>query len=156
MTTFADSLKREIARVARKELRDEITALRKSTVAQRGEISLLKKQVQELQSDVRKLTKLLDDKPGQQNREGSVPVSSSAKGKHGRKVLFTAQRLKAERSRLGFTQEQMAVMLGVSPLSVWKWETGGAMPRASRVPYLLERLALGKREARAILNESIA
>ena len=67
----------------------------------------------------------------------------------GRKAVFTAERLKAQRSRLGLTQEQMGRLLGVSSLSIWKWETGSSAPRASRVPEILSTLSLGKREALA-------
>lgn len=60
--------------------------------------------------------------------ESATPIQ--LKGKPGRKVVFTAERLKAQRVRLGFTQEQMAKLLEVSSLSIWKWESGGATPRA--------------------------
>ena len=55
MTTFADSLKKEIARVARKELRDELGAMRKTALTQRAEIAALKKQLKALKSQVIKL-----------------------------------------------------------------------------------------------------
>lgn len=149
MTTFADSLKKEIARVARKELREEIAALRKNSVNQRSEIATLKKQLKAVQTQVNKLSK------GRVKSETvrAAPAADQTstliqpKGKPGRKVVFTAERLKAQRARLGFTQEQLAKLLGVSSLSIWKWESGGALPRASSVPQILQRLALGKREA---------
>lgn len=152
MTTFAESLKKEIARVARKELREEISALRKTSVVQRSEMASLKKQLKAVQAQVNRLSK----EKGEKARSAPLnePYSSSAqlKGKPGRKVLFTAERLKLQRARLGFTQEQMAKLLEVSSLSIWKWETGGAQPRASRVPQILKRLALGKREAQDQIN----
>ncbi len=153
MTTFANSLKREIARVARKELRDEIAALRKSAIAQRADISVLKKQISGLQSQIKKLSKA----PGKQAVKALVapasPATEEQKGKPGRKAVFTAERLKTNRARLGFTQDQMARLLEVSALSIWKWESGGAAPRASRVPQILQRLAMGKREAFALVTE---
>lgn len=152
MTTFADSLKREIARVARKELRAEIAALRKTSALHRTEVSALKKQVQALQSDVRKLSKSLAEKLQVSRSSAPESVPAFPEGRPGRKAVFTAERLKAQRVRLGLTQDQMAKLLGVSSLSVWKWESGGATPRASRVPQLLQRLSLGKREAQAILD----
>ena len=154
MTTFAESLKREIARVARKELRDEVAALRKTASLQRSEISALMKQVHALQSDVRKLAKIHGASPAREKASADGAAAFVPKGRPGRKVLFTAERLKTQRARLGFTQEQMAKLLGVSSLSVWKWESGAAAPRVSRVPELLQRLALGKREARAIVGAS--
>ncbi|MBA4212618.1 MAG: transcriptional regulator [Polaromonas sp.] len=149
MTTFADSLKKEIARVARKELREEIAALRKISGTQRSEIAALKKQLKSVQIQVKKLEKVKGNSEAihAQLRASQSSTQLQPKGKPGRKVIFTAERLKAQRTRLGFTQEQMAKLLEVSSLSIWKWESGGAVPRASRVPQILQRLALGKREA---------
>jgi hypothetical protein len=55
MTTFAETLKKEIARVARKELREEITLLRKLGATQRADLSALKKEVKSLQSSLNRL-----------------------------------------------------------------------------------------------------
>ena len=153
MTTFANSLKREIARVARKELRDEITAIRKNSALQRADISMLKKQLSALQSQVKKLSKVQGTQPNKALPSKALLVSGEQKGKPGRKAVFTAERLKTQRARLGFTQDQMARLLEVSPLSIWKWESGGAAPRASRVPQLMHRMALGKREAFALVTQ---
>jgi DNA-binding XRE family transcriptional regulator len=151
MTSFADSLKKEIARVARKELRDEIGALRKVTLQLRSDIAALKKQLKALQTQINQL-----GRTRAQSARSAPPAASAAgagapRGKPGRKVVFTAERLKTQRARLGLTQEQMAKLLGVSSLSIWKWESGGAAPRASRVPRILQLLALGKREAMALV-----
>ncbi|WP_332739984.1 helix-turn-helix transcriptional regulator [Hydrogenophaga sp.] len=149
MTTFADSLKKEIARVARKELRDEIGAVRKASLAQRSEIAALKKQVKAMQSELNRLGKMRAEPARAAPITTSAASAAAPRGKPGRKVVFTAERLKTQRARLGLTQEQMARLLGVSSLSIWKWESGGAVPRASRVPKILQLLALGKREALA-------
>lgn len=156
MITFAESLKKEIARVARKELRDEITALRKIAMSQRADISALKKEVKTLQSSIKRVEKLRVAPPSSPDSpartlaaSASTPVAT--KGKPGRKVTFTAERLKTQRARLGFTQQQMGQLLGVSSLSIWKWESGGAAPRAARVPEILEKIAVGKRAALALI-----
>lgn len=151
MTTFADSLKKEIARVARKELRDEIGAMRKMALQQRAEIAALKKQLKTLQVQTNRLGMARPEPAQQAPRTASVAKPVAPRGKPGRKVVFTSDRLKAQRARLGLTQEQAARLLGVSSLSIWKWESGGAVPRASRVPKILELLALGKREVLARL-----
>lgn len=151
MTTFADSLKKEIARVARKELRDELGALRKMALQQRTEIAALKKQLKSLQVQTNRLGMARPDPAQQAPIAASVLKGAAPRGKPGRKVVFTAERLKAQRARLGLTQEQAARLLGVSSLSIWKWESASAVPRASRVPKLLQLLALGKREAMALV-----
>lgn len=149
MTTFADSLKKEIARVARKEMREEMGALRKTSLIQRAEIAALKKQLKAVQSQVSKMGRARPEPARTAAPAASAGSVVLARGKPGRKVVFTAERLKIQRARLGLTQEQMARLLGVSSLSIWKWESGGATPRASRVPKILQLLALGKREALA-------
>lgn len=154
MTTFADSMKREIARVARKELRDELSDLRKTSTTQRSDIAALKKQVKALQVQLVRLQRQKAIALREMDNTGAVPTPDRPRGKPGRKVVFTPERLKTQRARLSFTQEQMAQLLGVSSLSIWKWESGGAKPRASRVPQILARLALGRREALALLASS--
>jgi DNA-binding XRE family transcriptional regulator len=152
MTSFADSLKKEIARVARKELRDELGALRKTALQQRSEIAALKKQIKALQAQMVTLGRARAESVKQAPAASVAAGVVVPRGKPGRKVVFTAERLKTQRARLGLTQEQAARLLGVSSLSIWKWESGGAVPRASRVPTILARLALGKREALALVT----
>lgn len=154
MTTFANNLKNEIARVARKELREELDALRKSSSLQRSEIAALKKQLKIVQSQTNKLEKARAASVSKKPVEDRPVAMDPPKGKPGRKVVFSAERLKTQRARLGLTQEQIAKLLDVSALSIWKWESGGAAPRASRVPTILQRLALGKREALALLDSA--
>jgi transcriptional regulator with XRE-family HTH domain len=86
----------------------------------------------------------------------SAAGAGAQRGKPGRKVVFTAERLKTQRARLGLTQEQMAKLLGVSSLSIWKWESGGAAPRAARVPEILEKIAVGKRAALTLIEQRTA
>ncbi len=154
MTPVANTLKNEIARIARKEMREEITSLRKASSSQRTAIAALKKEVKSLEGQLKQLGRNLrrasSQAPGLKTGTEGKPEAS---GKPGRKVTFTADRLKASRARLGFTQQQMAQLLGVSSLSIWKWESGSAAPRASRVPRILERLVLGKRAALAAIEE---
>jgi DNA-binding XRE family transcriptional regulator len=157
MTTFAETLKKEIARVARKELREEITVLRKLGATQRADISALKKEVKSLQSSLEKTRAAPSSSgPFAEPSRTTKPSPHTPRGKPGRKVTFTAERLKAQRARLGFTQEQMAQLLGVSGLSIWKWESGGAAPRTSRVPDILKKIAMGKREALTLIGQLAA
>ena len=125
MTTFADSLKKEIARAY--EVLDE-------------------------EAGVNQLGRTRPAPARSTSMVANAEIAGALRGKPGRKVLFTAERLKTQRARLGFTQEQMAKLLGVSSLSIWKWESGGAVPRASRVPKILQLLSLGKREALVLLT----
>lgn len=60
--------------------------------------------------------------------------------------------LAAKRESLDITQKDMATLLDSSALSVWKWETGKATPRAAQLERIRAVLNLGKREALAKLT----
>ena len=53
MNSFTNALKAEIARVARKELKDELLALRKAVTAHRSEIAALKRELKSLRTQLR-------------------------------------------------------------------------------------------------------
>lgn len=141
MTTFASSLKKEIARVARKELREELDALRKASASHRSEIAALKRQVRELQVALRQTSRRAD-----KALHTVAPDAPAEAPQRGRRAVFSAERLKAQRERLGLTQKEMAAYLGTSTLSVWKWETGQVTPRARFLPAILALRSQGKRE----------
>lgn len=150
MASFADSLKHEIARVARKEMKAEIASLRKATTAHRTEIAALKRVLKQAQVQIHKL-----EKGAAKVSKAIAPDAPPAApgSRPGRKISFTAARMLNDRKRLGFTQAQIAKLLGVSSLTAWKWETGKAEPRKARVPEVVRRLKLGKREALRLIEE---
>lgn len=51
------------------------------------------------------------------------------------------------------TQKEMAQLLGVSSLSVYKWETGRVTPREAQLVRVREVLQMGVREARRQIPE---
>ena len=140
MTTFASSLKKEIARVARKELRDEISSLRKGSATYRSEIAELKRKLKSLESQVKALSR---------STPQAEPARKAPRGKPGRKVIFGAAEFLALRQHLGFTQAQMGKLVGTSSVSIYKWENGQVTPRAAQLQKILAIRKIGKREALA-------
>lgn len=151
MTTFADSLKREIARVARKELKSELTLLRKTTAGHRSEIAALKRDLKSLQSENKDLARRLK---AVGTGAGAVMRSKNdeLRAKPGRKVVYNAEAFAAMRAKLGLTQAQMATLLGVSSLSVYKWESGQVEPREKQKAKILALRGVGKREVVKMLE----
>jgi DNA-binding transcriptional regulator YiaG len=134
MPNIAVALKEEIARVARKELRAETDSLKKTVSDYRSEIAALKRRLQALE----KLTKKLPNaapKPAPEENQGSI------------QHRFSAEKLAKHRASLGLSASDYAKLLGVSQLSVYKWEGGKARPRDSYLPAIAEVRKLGKREA---------
>lgn len=144
MTTFAASLKKEIARIARKELRDEISALRKGSATHRSEIADLKRKLKSLESQVKALNRATP-----RAEPARKALAEAPRAKPGRKVIFGAAEFLALRQHLGFTQAQMAKLVGASPLSIYKWESGQVTPRAAQLEKILAVRKIGVREAKA-------
>jgi len=138
MSSLINSLKSEIARVARKELKDELLALRKAVTAHRSEIAALKRQVKALASAVKAGVRT---SRAHGHEVSAVPAAASPG------IRFSAERFAALRAKLGLTQAQMANLLGVSYLSVHKWEGGKAQPRAAQLQKIAAVMKMGKREA---------
>lgn len=140
MPNLAQTLKQEIARIARKEVRDDVTTLRKAASTYRSEIAALKRSVRDLQAQLRATQRATA-------RSTPVQLEVGMSPRPGRKPAFNAERLKAKRKALGLSQAQMAALLGISSLSQWKWESGQVTPRPSKLVRYFEVMAMGKREA---------
>lgn len=143
MSTLANTLKTEISRLARKELKQELTSMRKALAQQKSEIAALKKQLKSVHSDLQFVKKV--------RGSPAVPtVAAEVAIKSGR-VPFGPQKLAAKRAQLGVTQAQMAKILGASTLSYFKWENARVQPRHGQLVKIAEVLQMGKREALAKL-----
>lgn len=144
MSSLINSLKSEIARVARKELKDELLALRKATTTHRSEIAALKRQVKSLASALKATVKA---SRSNDSTTSAADASAAAPG-----IRFSASRLAALRAKWGITQAQMAAVLDVSYLSVHKWEAGAAKPRAAQLQKIAAVMKMGKREVQKRLQ----
>ncbi|MBX3608976.1 MAG: helix-turn-helix domain-containing protein [Hydrogenophaga sp.] len=145
MPNLAQTLKQEISRIARKEVREDIAALRKAVTAHRSEIASLKRTVKELGTQLRSAQKAA-------KRAAPQAVEQMETSRPGRKRSFSADRLKAKRQALGMSQAQMAQLLGISSLSLWKWESGQVSPRASMLERYFVAMNMGKREAWNVID----
>jgi DNA-binding transcriptional regulator YiaG len=133
-------LKSEISRVARKELRGETQALKKSVSQYRSQIAELRRRLQTLETQVKRL-----------NRASIRKAAPVAEEEQGSKIRFSAKGFAAQRQRLGLSAASLARLLGVSALSVYKWESGKTRPRAKQLEAIAGLRGLGKREANARL-----
>ena len=134
MSTFANQLKSEIARIAKKEARSETSTLKKTSAQYRSEIAALKRRLAALESIVGKLSK-------QTKKDVKAVEPESTEN-----LRFRVSGFAALRKKLGVTANEMGVLLGVSGQSVYKWEHGKAKPRASQLKAIAAVRNLGKRE----------
>ena len=154
MTAFQDSFQAEVARLVRKQVKDDQAALKKSDRAQRSEVANLKQEVKALSGQVRSLSKQLEKLA--KWVEGQQPVKEPRASRPSSSAVFDHQALIAKRKDLGLTQPQMAQLLGASSISVYKWETGSVQPRSKQLERIQAVLKMGKRQALKQLNEAAA
>ena len=143
MTNLATTLKAEISRVARKELRGDMDSLRKVVSHQRSEIAALKRKTAELERLTHQLMTV------SKKKVSSPEVETDGGGQ----LRFQAKGFGSLRKKLGISAQEMAKLLGVSSLSVYKWESGKATPRSNHLQAIAAIRKLGKREALAKLAE---
>lgn len=136
MPNIGTVLKSEISRVSRKEVRGETQALKKSISQYRAQIADLKRRMQVLEQQVKRLGKAT----------GRPAAPQAEAGEAGPKIRFSAKSLIAQRRRLGLSAAALARLLGVSALSVYKWESGNTRPRAKQIEAIAALRGMGKRE----------
>jgi DNA-binding transcriptional regulator YiaG len=144
MSTIAAALKSEISRISRKELRTETATLKKAVVAQRHEIAAMKRRMEAMEKQLKATT--------MQTAKVSKAVAP-AEDEPSSQLRFSASRFAAQRQKLGLSAADMARVLGVSALSVYKWEQGKNRPRAAQLATIAKARTLGKKEARALLEQ---
>jgi DNA-binding transcriptional regulator YiaG len=141
MPNFVQSIKNEIARLARKEIRSETLSMRKSSAQHRTEISELKRQATELKTEVKRLGKLYDYGISSQKSQDETVTRR-----------FSAKSVIAQRKRLGISANDFGKLVGVSAVTIYAWEQGRSRPRKAQVKALGLVRALGKKQARAMLG----
>ena len=141
MPNIASLLKAEIVRLARKEVRNEVGSLRKSSTTHRREIAALKREVTALRKQAKGLA-----------RQASGSAKAKADAPEGKSPRFVAKGFRSMRARLGLSAAELATLLEVSPQSVYNWEHGKSVPRASQVAGIAGLRSMGKKEARQRLE----
>ena len=145
MSTIAIALKSEISRIARKEMRAETEALKKTSASQRRELAAVKKHLLELERQVKK--------GARQAKTARAAKPDQAAELSGQKIRFSASRFAAQRKKLGFSAADFAKLLGVSSPSVYSWESGKARPRQAQLEAIAAARKIGKKEAVALLEQ---
>jgi DNA-binding XRE family transcriptional regulator len=136
MPNIAAALKMEIARIARKEIRGEVSTLKSAANQQRAKIAALRKEVERLERELKRAT-----------REPSKTGAQSPTGTDGVALRFRASGLTSHRRRLGLSAADFGRLIGVSGQSIYKWEAGEAKPRRKQLESVAAVRGIGRREA---------
>jgi len=135
MATLATALRSEVRRVVAGEVRKVLRPLRR-----------LLKQVKTLRQAARDERRNLASVEARMDRMKTRLALRRSRGKGPR---VSADAIRSFRSRVAMTREQFARLLGVSPGSIFGWETGRTTPRGRSAARFLEVRKLGVRKVRA-------
>jgi DNA-binding transcriptional regulator YiaG len=130
---FAGALKGEIRRLARKEVRESVTPLRKLVAALRRRVAQQKRQVAELQRTAKRSMK-------------SGRTAVEAPERQDSQIRFSPQWVKKHRKKLNMSRRVYADLVGVSAQTIFGWETGRARPRRGALESWRRVRSMGKRE----------
>jgi DNA-binding transcriptional regulator YiaG len=79
--------------------------------------------------------------------------AEAAEDESGKQIRYSAKSLASQRRRLGLSAAALAKLLGVSALSVYKWESGNTRPRQKQIEAIAALRGMGRREAQKRLEE---
>ncbi len=136
-------VKSEVTRLARKEVR--------------AVCGPLGRDVRELKQAVSRLTKIVAalEKVAaewrQQKQERRAKLE--APDEEVTAARFSPDLIRKLRRRLGLSQKQFAVLVEVSAVAVWSWETGRTRPTKQNKKSLVALRKLGKREVKNVLAQ---
>jgi DNA-binding transcriptional regulator YiaG len=147
MPNIASVMKEEVSRLVRKELRRETEGLKRASTQYRSDIAALKRRTATLEQMVGRLEKQLA------KNTGAAPATESDLNPG---VRFSAKGLHSQRQRLGLSAAEMGTLLGVSPQTIYNWESGSSRPRQAQVAAIAGIRGIGKREAVARLSQTAA
>jgi DNA-binding XRE family transcriptional regulator len=145
MANLNGVLRDEIARLARRELRADLDAIRKVSASYRSEIAALKRRIAAAESQLKRTSKVATKAAGAS--AGSEPEQAEDT-----KLRFRRDGFITLRKRLGLTAEATGKLLGVSGQSIYLWESGRTAPRGKHLVTIAQLRKLGKREVNALLE----
>lgn len=143
MANIGTLLKVEIARLARREIRQYTEPFKMASASHRRQIATLKRQVIALQREVLTLGR-------SRGKAVAMPPVDGAT------TRFVAKGLKTLRARLGLSAAELGTLIGVSGQSVYNWEAKKSVPRKAQVIAIAALRPLGKREVRERLEQRAA
>ncbi len=141
MPNLAGVLKDEVRRLARKEIKAELTATKKASAQYRRDIAALKRQLRDQAKQIASLERV-NRKGGGAGSEGTAAAAR-----------FSPKWLQAHRERLELSAADYAALMGVSSQTVYNWEKGKTRPQPQQLRAWSAIRGLGKGEAWKRLDE---
>ena len=137
MPNLAATLKEEIQRLAKKEIKAQTGSTKQAVAKYRREIASLKRQLRQQEKKIA----FLEDQERKRLEEPQADEEAVGGAR------FSARSVKAQRERLGLSAAHYAKLVGVSPLTIYNWEKERSRPRKEQLAALVAVRGIGKKEA---------
>jgi len=135
---FAGALKGEIRRLARKEVRETVTPLKKLVAGLRRRVAQQRRLIAELERNIKRSRN--------QARAEESPSSEESQ------IRFSPAWVKRHRKKLNMSRRVYAKLVGVSAQSIFGWESGRTRPRRTALQSWRRIRGMGKRELKALIG----
>jgi DNA-binding transcriptional regulator YiaG len=142
MPNIAAVLKEEIARIARREVREEVEALKKALTQHRTQAAELKREVAALKKEMDRLSKA-----SSQVKAAPKATLEPTSGN----VRWSPEKLARHRARLELSAEKFGKLFGVSGQTIHNWE-GGTRPGKDHLIQISQLRTLSKRQVQAAID----
>ncbi|NQU07194.1 MAG: helix-turn-helix domain-containing protein [Candidatus Abyssubacteria bacterium] len=143
MGKMEETLRTEITRLARKELRATVGPLERNVRQLRRSVAQLSRVVARLDgAAAKKAQSQLVEKAQLKAIDGEVETAR-----------ISARVIKNLRKKLGVSQEKLAALVDVSPGAVAAWEQNRARPRGKNKTAIVALRKMGRRDVKRILAE---
>jgi len=141
MGKLESTIKSEIQRLAKREIRTTFTPLRKEVRAIRLRLSSLSKTF----STLNRVTKEQLEKMPKKGLEATPEEVKASR--------LTPDRIRGLRRKLGISMRELGILTGTSLSAILSWEKGKFRPKGEKKAILVGLRKLRKREVRKMLGE---
>ena len=138
------TIKSEIVRLAKREVRKTLVPLGR-------DVRLLKSAVSQLRKTVLFLERLADL---QQKELGSRKIPLEATPEEVKKSRFSPRLIRSLRKHLGISQKELAILAGVTLGAAHLWEKGKFEPKDEKKRVMVALRKLGRRDVRKLLERT--
>lgn len=142
MPNIAVTIRQEVIRLARREIRIQMRGLRKATSQFRRDIAEIKRNASSLKFEVLRLERRITKNVAPQIEDADAT-----------RVRFTAKGVSSHRKGLGISAADYGKLIGATAHTVYKWEHGTSRPRKAQVSSLAAIRHIGKPAALARLEQ---
>jgi DNA-binding transcriptional regulator YiaG len=141
MGKLEQTLRAEISRLSRKEIRAAVEPVRRDVRELRRTVRALSRTVEDLEKELKAARKA----------QGSSAAPLAAPPAEVSKARLSPGLIKKLRKKLGITQQELAALLDASPSTVAFWEQGRTKPKAETKARIVALRKLGRRDVKQLL-----